>query len=146
MPISENDQISACLEQLGANQVRLLISSGSLSTGWNVRATEWLAIKDREERLNASYQGEQTKIARAASDAAKQAAAAAERASIAAEKLTIAAKRAKTRATVALLVAIACMIATIASMTNVHLDVIQTVLRFNSAETATANSDQLEKP
>jgi hypothetical protein len=146
VPISGNDQINACLEQPGANQVRLLISSESLSAGWNVRATEWLAIKDQEELLNTSYQGEQTKIARAASNAAKQAAAAAERASIAAEQLTISAKRAKTRATVALVIAITCIIATISSMINVHRDAIQTALHFSPDDVPTTHSSQLKRP
>jgi hypothetical protein len=126
--VSENDQINARLEQLGPNQVRLLISSGGLPTGWNVRVAEWLAAKDQEERrLSEASQTEQIEIARAASKAAERAAAAAERASTAAERQTVAAERANTRATFALAIAIVSIIATVIGMVVVHLDAIRQI-------------------
>jgi hypothetical protein len=123
---SENEQIIARLEQLGPQQVRLLVSSGGLPTGWNVRIAEWLAIKDQEaQRLAAISQSEQTEIARSASNAAERAAAAAERASVAAERQAVAAERANTRATAALVIAIISIIATVIGMVIVHLDTIR---------------------
>jgi septal ring factor EnvC (AmiA/AmiB activator) len=126
VPVSENDAIIDRLEQLGPNQVRLLVSNGGLPTSWNVRIAEWLAIKDQEERrLIASSQSEQMDIARAASAAAERAAAAAERASVAAERKAVAAERANTRATIALAIAIISIIATVTGMIVVHFDTIR---------------------
>jgi hypothetical protein len=48
-----SDQIKTIIErmeQLGPAQVRLLVSSGGLPSGWEVHAVEWLAKKDQEER------------------------------------------------------------------------------------------------
>jgi hypothetical protein len=126
--VSENDQIIARLEQLGPNQVRTLMQSGGLPTGWNVRIVEWLAVKDREERrLSDSSQAEQVAIARAASSAAERAAAAAERASVAAERQAVAAERANARATIALAIAIISIIATVIGMIVVHFDSIRQI-------------------
>jgi hypothetical protein len=126
--VSENDQIIARLEQLGPNQVRALMQSGGLPTGWNVRIAEWLAIKDQEERrLSTSSQAEQIEIARAASGAAERAADAAERASVAAERQAVAAERANTRATIALIIAIISIIATVSGMIVVHFDTIRQI-------------------
>jgi hypothetical protein len=123
---TENDQIIARLENLGADQVRLLVSTGGLPSGWNVRIVEWLAVKAQEERrLSTASQAEQIEIARAASNAAKRAAIAAERASTAAERQAVTAERANTRATIALVIAIISIIATIISMALVHFDSIQ---------------------
>jgi hypothetical protein len=121
--MSENDQIITRLEELGPNQVRLLMSNGGLPTHWNVRIAEWLATKDQEDRrLSVASQAEQIEIARAASDAAKRAATAAERASVAAERQAVAAERANTRANIAIAIATASIIATVIGMVIVHLD------------------------
>jgi hypothetical protein len=126
VPTSENDAIIERLEQLGPNQVQLLMSNGGLPTNWNVRIAEWLATKDQEERrLIASSQSEQMDIARAASAAAERAAAAAERASVAAERQAVAAERANTRATIALIIAVISIIATISGMIVVHFDALK---------------------
>jgi hypothetical protein len=124
MPFPKNDPIIARLEEFGPNQIRTLMASGNLPSGWNVGfVTEWLATKDQEERrLSVSSQAEQIEIARAASAAAERAATAAERASAAAERQALAAERANTRATIALMIAIVSIIATIIGMIVVHLD------------------------
>jgi hypothetical protein len=120
---TENEQIIARLEQLGEKQVRLLVSTGGLPTGWNTRIVEWLAHKDQEaQRLNGLTQAEQIEIARSASKAAERAAAAAERASTAAERQAKAAERANTRSNIALVIAVISIIATIISTIVVHLD------------------------
>ena len=120
---TENEQIRARLEALGEKQVRLLMSTGGLPPGWNVRVVEWLADKDQEgQHLDARSQAEQIEIARAASKAAERAASAAERASAAAERQATAAERANTRATIALTIAIVSIMVTVISIWVAHRD------------------------
>jgi hypothetical protein len=127
-----SDQIKTIIErmeQLGPAQVRLLVSSGGLPSGWEVHAVEWLAKKDQEERrLIASSQAEQIEIARSASKAAERAAVAAERASDAAERQAKAAERANKRATIALIIAVISVIATISGMIISHFDTVSPTL------------------
>lgn len=127
MPFPENDPIIARLQQLGPSQIRTLMTSGNLPSGWNVGfVTEWLTAQEQEERrLSALSQAEQIEIARAASNAAERAAAAAERASVAAERQAVAAERANTRATIALAIAIVSIVATVIGMVIVHLDTVR---------------------
>jgi hypothetical protein len=115
--------IIARLEELGENQVKLLMSTGGLPTGWQPVIIEWLRTKDQEAtRLRDASQSEQIEIARSASRAAERAAAAAERASAAAERQATAAERANTRATIALVIAIVSIIATAVSIWITHRD------------------------
>jgi hypothetical protein len=112
-------QIIERMEQLGPAQVRLLVASGNLPSGWEVHAVEWLAKKDQEERaVIASSQAEQIEIARSASKAA-------ERASDAAERQAAAAERANRRATIALIIAVISVIATIVGMVINHIDALR---------------------
>jgi len=117
------NQIVARLEELGVEQVRLLMQTGGLPPLWNTTIVEWLSKKDQDEkrRVSASEE-EQLKIARAASDAASRAAAAAERASVAAERQAVAAERANRRATIAIVIAIISIIATVIGMAITHFD------------------------
>ena len=119
-----NDDVIARLEELGPNQVRTLMNSGNILTGWNVGIVmKWLAEKDQEEkRLNASSLAEQIEIARVASRAADRAALAAERASDAAERQASAAERANTRATIALTIAAISITATIIDIVITRFD------------------------
>lgn len=129
MPLS--DDIIARLEELGPNQVRTLMASGGLPSGWNFGwVTEWLASKDKEERrLSESSQAEQIETARSASKAAERAAAAAERASAAAERQATAAERANARATIALAIAIISIIATVIGIVMTHFDAVRSMGR-----------------
>ena len=114
------------LEELGSNQVRLMMQSGALPTQWTNVAVDWLAQKDQEEiRRNDASQSEQIEIARLASSAAERAAVAAERASKAAERQADAAERANKRANIALVIATISIMATIIGMIVSHIDSLQ---------------------
>jgi hypothetical protein len=105
-------QIIDRMEQLGPAQVRLLVQSGGLPSGWEIHAVEWLAKKDQEERrTTTSVIAEQTEIARSAVAAA--------------ERQAIAAESANTRATWALVISIISIVITVVGLLLVHFDTVR---------------------
>lgn len=112
----------ATMEEMGANQVRLRISSGLWPSHLMGAASRWLNEKDQEqERRNAASQSEQIEIARSARDAAFLASAAAERAATAAERQAAAAEKAnRRRATIALIMAAISIIVAVISIVKTH--------------------------
>lgn len=116
----DGDRFIARLEELGEDQVRLLLSNGGLPQPLQLAAIKWLAKKSQESEVSReATRSEQAEAARLASAAAVRAAAASERSSDAAERSTAAslrsaaaserqataAERANTRATIALVIA-----------------------------------------
>ena len=124
--MTEGINLTARFEELGEQQVRLLLSTSGLPQSSQLPAINWLTKKDQEAKLlrEASH-SEQIEIARLASSAAERAAVAAERASVAAERQAVAAERANTRATIALIIAIISITATVIGMIVVHFDTIR---------------------
>lgn len=106
MDDGESEQRSQ-FEQLGSDEVRLLLNGNRFSAQNKRWAIRWLAERDQEEaRRKDVSQAEQIEVARSAKDAAWAAAKAAERAAAAAET-------ANRRATIALALAAISILATI---------------------------------
>ena len=73
MALSPKDaaEITAQMEEMGENQVRLRIQGGSWPSHLTTVAVDWLKQKDQEaQRRSDSSQAEQASIAREAKDAA----------------------------------------------------------------------------
>jgi uncharacterized membrane protein len=65
----------AYFDELGADQVRLMIATAQLPTNMNPALRKWLAQKDQEaSRIKEASQAEQIELARSAADAALDAA------------------------------------------------------------------------
>ena len=66
-----DEPVRTRLESLGVAQVRLMLSNGGWPAALHIQAIEWLAEKDKEERLHQeSSKAEEIDIARSARDAA----------------------------------------------------------------------------
>jgi hypothetical protein len=119
-----DERYFAHLDSMGAEQVRLLMSSGGLSPATYPATLRWLKLKDDEaQRVRDLSQAEQADTSRLASSAAVRAAAAAERAASAAERQAAEAQHANTIAKAALTIAIISIITTIIGIWVVHRDV-----------------------
>lgn len=67
----DDNQVTSRLEELGDSQVRLLLSSGGMPSGWQRVALPWLAAKEQQQRdRNEASQAEQNRTARSAKKAA----------------------------------------------------------------------------